>query len=89
MVQLKRSFQEICQITGKTKSFFALEILKNFSYYRIVLKKLKLLVKIDKIRYMYQIRSSIGDGERSKVGGRIGLGRGRIDEVEAENGRWE
>ena len=26
-------------------------------------------------------------GDRSKVGGRIGLGRGRTDEVEAENRR--
>ena len=29
----------------------------------------------------------IGGGDRSKVGGRIGLGRGRSDEVEVENGR--
>ena len=28
-----------------------------------------------------------GDTYRSEVGGRIGLGRGRTDEVEVENGR--
>ena len=28
-----------------------------------------------------------GGGERSEVGGRIGLGRDRTDEVEVENGR--
>ena len=28
-----------------------------------------------------------GGGGRSEVGGRIGLGRGRTDKVEVENGR--
>ena len=29
----------------------------------------------------------MGSGDRSEVGGRIGLGRGRTEEVEVENGR--
>ena len=29
----------------------------------------------------------LGGGDRSEVGGRIGLGKDRTDEVEVENGR--
>ena len=37
--------------------------------------------------FVKELSHFIGDGDRSDVGGRIGLGRGRTDEVEVENGR--